>query len=68
MIGIEFVESKETRAPLSRDKFQQIFNKTKEFGVLFGCGGYHFNVSSRHLFSKWFSQIFIDLNYFRFCA
>lgn len=46
MIGIEFVESKDTRAPLSRDKFQQVFNKTKDLGVLFGCGGYHFNVST----------------------
>lgn len=52
MIGVEFVESKDTRAPLSRDKFQQIFNKTKDFGVLFGCGGYHANVSSiKHKFN-----------------
>lgn len=45
MVGVELVESKETRAPLARDKFQQIFNKTKDFGVLFGCGGYYANVS-----------------------
>lgn len=36
MIGVEFVESKENREPLSKDRFQQIWNRTKEFGVLFG--------------------------------
>lgn len=44
MIGVEFVESKETRAPLAKDKFQQIWNRTKEYGVLFGSGGYNSNV------------------------
>lgn len=46
MIGVEFVESKDTREPLAREKFQQIFNKSKDHGVLFGCGGHHANVSS----------------------
>lgn len=45
MIGVELVESKETRAPLAKDKFQQIWNRTKDNGVLFGCGGFYGNVS-----------------------
>lgn len=36
MIGVEFVESKESREPLSKDQFQKIWNRTKDFGVLFG--------------------------------
>lgn len=44
MIGVEFVQSKETRKPLSKDKFQQVFNRTKDYGVLFGSGNLHGNV------------------------
>lgn len=44
MIGIEFVESKESRKPLAVDKFQRIFNQTKDYGVLFGCGGFYGNI------------------------
>ncbi|XP_055314202.1 alanine--glyoxylate aminotransferase 2, mitochondrial isoform X3 [Sitodiplosis mosellana] len=44
MIGVEFVESKETRVPLSKNQFEQIWNCTKDYGVLFGCGGYYGNV------------------------
>lgn len=44
MIGVELVESKETRAPMSPEKFQQIWNETKELGALFGCGGLYGNV------------------------
>lgn len=44
MIGVEFVESKDTRAPMSTEKFQQIWNSTKELGALFGCGGLYGNV------------------------
>lgn len=44
MIGVEFVESKESRAPLAKEKFQQILNRTKEYGVLFGSGGFYGNV------------------------
>lgn len=44
MIGVEFVESKESCKPLSKEKFQQIFNRTKGYGVLFGCGGFYGNV------------------------
>lgn len=44
MIGVEFVESKESRAPLSKDIFQQILNRTKDHGVLFGSGGFYGNV------------------------
>lgn len=46
MIGVEFVESKSTRQPLAKCKFGQIWNATKEKGVLFGCGGYHGNVNN----------------------
>lgn len=46
MIGVEFVESKSTREPLAKSKFGQIWNATKEKGVLFGCGGYHGNVNT----------------------
>lgn len=45
MIGVEFVESKEIREPLAKEKFQQILNHTKTNGVLFGCGGLYGNVS-----------------------
>lgn len=44
MIGVEFVESKETREPLAKEKFQEIWNRTKDYGVLFGAGGLHGNV------------------------
>ncbi|XP_031623743.1 alanine--glyoxylate aminotransferase 2, mitochondrial isoform X2 [Contarinia nasturtii] len=44
MIGVEFVESKESRTPLAKEKFQQIWNRTKDYGVLFGCGGFSGNV------------------------
>lgn len=44
MIGVEFVESKETRAPLAKDVFQQIWNRTKDYGVLFGSGGLYGNI------------------------
>lgn len=45
MIGVEFVESKSTLQPLAKEKFQQIWNDTKDLGVLFGCGGLNGNVS-----------------------
>lgn len=44
MIGVEFVESKETREPLAKEKFQEIWNCTKDYGVLFGAGGLYGNV------------------------
>lgn len=44
MIGVEFVESKETRMPLAKDVFQRIWNRTKDYGVLFGSGGFNGNV------------------------
>lgn len=44
MIGVEFVESKESREPMSREKFQRMWNRTKELGVLFGAGGLNGNV------------------------
>lgn len=45
MIGVEFVESKSTREPLAKEKFQEIWNSTKNQGVLFGCGGLNGNVT-----------------------
>lgn len=44
MIGIEFVESKESQRALSKDKFQRIYNRTKDYGVLFGGGGFYGNI------------------------
>lgn len=44
MIGLEFVESKEGKLPLAKDKFQRIFNRTKDYGVLFGGGGFYGNI------------------------
>lgn len=44
MIGVEFVESKGTREPLAKEIFQRIWNRTKDYGVLFGSGGFHGNV------------------------
>lgn len=44
MIGVEFVESKESRVPLAKEKFQRMWNLTKDKGVLFGSGGLNGNV------------------------
>lgn len=44
MIGVELVDNKDTREPLSKDKFQRIWNGTKNRGVLFGSGGFYGNV------------------------
>lgn len=46
MIGVELVESKESRKPLAKELFQRIWNETKERGVLFGNGGINGNVWS----------------------
>lgn len=44
MIGVELVESKESRKPLAKELFQRIWNETKNHGVLFGNGGIDGNV------------------------
>lgn len=44
MIGLEFVENKETRKPLAADKVNSIWEATKNMGVLYGKGGLHGNV------------------------
>lgn len=41
MIGIEFVDKPETTAPLAPEKFMDIWNFSKEAGVLIGKGGYY---------------------------
>lgn len=46
MIGVELVESKESRKPLAKELFQRIWNETKDRGVLFGNGGMNGNVWS----------------------
>lgn len=46
MIGVELVESKESRKPLAKELFQRIWNETKDRGVLFGNGGINGNVWS----------------------
>lgn len=70
MIGVEFVESKSTRQPLAKSKFGQIWNATKEKGILFGCGGYHGNVNSFvHFDNKKRNLDFtLKLRYCRFCV
>merc|ERR1740137_339726 len=44
MIGIEMVENKETKAPLKPETMMDIWEMTKDAGVLIGKGGYHGNV------------------------
>lgn len=44
MLGIELVEDKVTKAPLSADRMASIWEKTKDYGVLFGKGGRFGNV------------------------
>lgn len=44
MIGVEMVENKKTRKPLPLDKMAQIWETTKNMGVLFGKGGLYGNV------------------------
>jgi len=40
MIGIEMVEDKETKTPLNQTAMMQIWDRTKEAGVLIGKGGF----------------------------
>ncbi|XP_052232452.1 alanine--glyoxylate aminotransferase 2, mitochondrial-like [Dreissena polymorpha] len=44
MIGIEMVTDKATRKPLPADKMGDIWEETKDLGVLFGKGGLYGNV------------------------
>lgn len=44
MIGVELVENKAGRQPLSVARFDDIWEETKEAGVLFGRGGFYKNV------------------------
>ena len=44
MSGIEMVEDKETKAPLNATTMMDIWEMTKDAGVLIGKGGYHGNV------------------------
>jgi len=44
MIGIEMVEDKESKTPLNGEKMLDIWDKTKEAGVLLGKGGFFGNV------------------------
>ena len=45
MIGVELVESKQSRKALSGDRFNRLWNDTMHRGVLFGNGGLTGNVS-----------------------
>jgi alanine-glyoxylate transaminase/(R)-3-amino-2-methylpropionate-pyruvate transaminase len=44
MIGMEMVEDKETKTPLAHEKMMDLWELTKDAGVLLGKGGYHGNV------------------------
>lgn len=44
MIGVEMVENKKTRKPLPVERVANIFEDTKNNGVLFGKGGLYGNV------------------------
>ena len=44
MIGIEMVADKESKAPLAGDTMMDLWELTKEAGVLLGKGGYYGNV------------------------
>eukprot|EP00794_Sanderia_malayensis_P018972 gene18972-20879_t len=44
MIGIELVDNKETKHPLNPNRVSDIWERTKDYGVLFGKGGRFGNV------------------------
>uniref|UniRef100_A0A336LW49 Alanine--glyoxylate aminotransferase 2, mitochondrial n=1 Tax=Culicoides sonorensis TaxID=179676 RepID=A0A336LW49_CULSO len=44
MIGVELVSNKDQRTPLDSTQFMEIWEQTKESGVLFGKGGLNGNV------------------------
>lgn len=44
MIGIELVSDKSTKSPLAQDKVMDLWELTKEAGVLLGKGGFYGNV------------------------
>jgi len=44
MIGIELVKDKKTKEPLEPEKVAEIFEKTKDLGLLIGKGGFSGNV------------------------
>jgi alanine-glyoxylate transaminase / (R)-3-amino-2-methylpropionate-pyruvate transaminase len=45
MIGVEMVESQESRKPLNPTVFGDIWERCKDFGLLLGKGGINGNVS-----------------------
>lgn len=45
MIGVELVQSKDTKEPLNAPHVSQIWETCKDLGVLFGRGGINGNVS-----------------------
>ncbi|XP_063700685.1 alanine--glyoxylate aminotransferase 2, mitochondrial [Culicoides brevitarsis] len=44
MIGVEFVSDKDSKNPLDKQQFLDIWEQTKDMGVLFGTGGAYGNV------------------------
>lgn len=44
MIGVELVADKDQRTPLESQQFLDIWEQTKDMGVLFGKGGLYGNV------------------------
>lgn len=47
MIGIEMVEDAASRKPLNANTFLDIWERTKDMGVLLGKGGINGNVRER---------------------
>lgn len=39
MIGVELVRDKESKTPASPEFFAEVFEKTKDYGILLGKGG-----------------------------
>lgn len=50
MIGIELVNDKRTRDPISKGKFMKVWECTRDLGLIIGKGGIHGNVTYKNVF------------------
>lgn len=62
MIGVELVSDPETRTPLPNDDMLEIFEDTKNMGLLIGKGGVYNNVRAAFIFTN---HINLQNKYFR---